>query len=139
MKKRLFFLFPVSLFLISLLGAFWVSEEKTPPKTAAVTVCARFCDNALADALEDISRDATLDGAACKILSLTKKPSTVCKEDTTFPSRLYSDIFFLLEAEVTLRESAPYAGGSLLSPGKRVLLSSMSFYGECEILSVEIE
>ena len=142
-KKPCFLLLLLSLFVISLLG-YTAFREKTPePRVASILVRVRYCDNALADAVEEKVTVASIDGAPCKILSLSKAPSTVTKEEggalVSYPSRLFSDLSFRLFAEVTVKDGMPYAEECFLSVGKKILLSSPVFYGECEILSIDVD
>ena len=142
MRRRSFWLILLSVFSLSLFGALLFRGKASEPALATVTVCARFCDNALAEVLESKEAEGTLDGAPCRILSVTKEASTVVKEESgapvRFSSRLFSDVFFVLETEAVVKDDLPYAADAFLSPGKRVLLSSPLFYGECELLSVKV-
>ena len=142
MRRRNFWLILLSVFSLSLFGALLFRGKASEPALATLTVCARFCDNALAETLHRDETAGTVDGAPCRILSFAVQASTVVKEENGapvhFPSRLYSDVFFVLETELTVKDGLPYAADAFLSPGKRVLLSSPVFYGECELLSVKV-
>lgn len=142
MRRRSFLLLLLSVFLLSLFGGLIFRGKAQTPSLATVTLCARFCDNALAESLSCEEESATVDGAPCRILSLSVRASTVTREEggvpVRFPSRLASDVFFEIETEVSVKDGLPYAADAFLSPGKRVLLSSSVFHGECEILAVKV-
>ena len=142
MSRRAFFLILLTAFSLSLLGALVFKEKAPEPKFGTLTLCARFCDNELVEALSTGEAEGTVDGAPCRILSVRTEASTVTREEggvpLSFPSRLLSDVFFVLEVELTVKDGLPYAADAFLSPAKRVLLSSPFFYGECEILSIKV-
>lgn len=142
MRRWFFLLILLFVFLLSLFGALLFKRKAPEPKIATVTVCARFCDNALAQALKIKDAEGTVDGAPCHIRSVRTQASTITKEEGDVPvsysSRLQSDVFFVLETEVTVKDGLPYAADAFLSPGKRVLLSSPIFYGECELFSINV-
>jgi hypothetical protein len=129
-------------FILSLAGGRLLRADTAQSETLILTVKAVKCDNAVARALDGGECVATLDGALASLLSYRSEPSPISEQANgvfyRYPSELFSDIYFTLSVDAAVREGVYYADGVFLSLGKHATLSSPLFYGNVEIVALEV-